>query len=89
MNLDIDKIPTIENNITNNYNIGQINKKKTVFNTGLIGNHTNTLKAIKNDIDQIDSNIYVPTSKNNIDNIYFYKLDYIKEFDYLADTKKL
>ena len=46
----------IENNsdnITKNNNIGQINKKKSEFNTDLIDNHTNTLKTIKNDIDQI------------------------------------
>ena len=89
MNLNIDKIPTIENNITKNYNNGQINKNKSEFNTDLIDNHTNTLKSLKNDIDRIDSNIYVPTSKHNTENIYFYKLDSIKEFDFLADTKKL
>ena len=27
--------------------------------------------------------------KHNTENIYFYKLDSIKEFDFLADTKKL
>ena len=76
-------------NITKNYNINQINKKKSEFYTDLIDNHTNTLKNIKDDIEQINSNIYVPTSKYIIENIHFYKLDSIKEFDFSADTKKL
>ena len=38
-------------NITNNYNISQINKKKTEFNTSLIDNDTENIKSIKNDID--------------------------------------
>ena len=38
-------------NITNNYNISQINKKKTEFNTSLIDNNTNNINSIKNDID--------------------------------------
>ena len=38
-------------NINNNYNISQINKKKSEFNTDLIDNHTDTLKSIRNDID--------------------------------------
>ena len=95
MNLNIDKIQTIENDITKNYNISQINKKKSQFNTDLIDIHTSNIKNlnsiltdIKNDIDRMDSNIYVPMSKYNIENIYFYKLDSIKEFNFLADTKK-
>ena len=75
-------------NITKNYNIIQFNKKKSEFNTDLIDNHTNTLKTIKHDIEQINSNTYAPTSKYNIENIYYYKLHSIKEFDFLADTKK-
>ena len=54
-----------------------------------IKNLNSTLTDIKNDIDRIDSNIYVPTLKYNIENIYFYKLDSIKEFNFLADIKKL
>ena len=38
-------------NITNNYNISQLNKKKTAFNTSLIDNNTKNIKSIKNDID--------------------------------------
>ena len=38
-------------NITNNYNISQINKKKSEFNTSLIDNNTENLKSIKNDIE--------------------------------------
>ena len=37
-------------NITNNYNISQINKKKSEFNTSLIDNNTENLKSIENDI---------------------------------------
>ena len=37
-------------NITNNYNISQINKKKSEFNTSLIDNNVENLKSIKNDI---------------------------------------
>ena len=38
-------------NITNNYNISQINKKKSEFNTSLIDNNTKNLKSIKNHIE--------------------------------------
>ena len=38
-------------NITNNYNISQINKKKSESNTSLIDNNTENLKSIKNDIE--------------------------------------
>ena len=38
-------------NITNNYNISQIDKKKSEFNTTLIDNNTENIKFIKNDID--------------------------------------
>ena len=37
-------------NITNNYNISQLNKKKSEFNTSLIDNNTENLKSIENDI---------------------------------------
>ena len=37
-------------NITNNYNIFQINKKKIEFNTSLIDDNTENLKSIKNNI---------------------------------------
>ena len=37
--------------ITNNYNISQLNKKKTEFNTSLIDNNTKNIKSIKNDVD--------------------------------------
>ena len=37
-------------NTTNNYNISQINKKKSEFNTSLIDNNTENLKSIENDI---------------------------------------
>ena len=78
-------------NITKNYNISQINKKKSQFNTDLIDNHTNTLKAIKNDIDVIESNSYTPivSSKYSLNEIYLYNLDFIKELDLKSDTKKL
>ena len=46
---DITKNNTI--NITNNYNISQINKKRSEFNTTLIDNDINNIKSIKNDID--------------------------------------
>ena len=38
-------------NITNNYNISLINKKKCEFNISLIDNNTENLKSIKNDIE--------------------------------------
>ena len=44
-------------NITKVHNINQINKKKSEFNINLIDNYTNTLKNIKDDIEQINSNI--------------------------------
>ena len=47
--IDITKHNTA--NITNNYNISQLNKKKTEFNTSLIDNNTENLKSIKNDIE--------------------------------------
>ena len=40
-----------KNNITNNYNITQIIKKKSEFNTSLIDNNIENLKSIKNDIE--------------------------------------
>ena len=46
---DITKNNTTD--ITNKYNISQINKKKTEFNTSLIDNNTENIKSIKNDID--------------------------------------
>ena len=61
MNLKIDRIQAIENNTIKNYNISQINFKKSEFNTGLIDiltsnikNLNSTLTDIKNDIDRID-----------------------------------
>ena len=47
MNLNLDRIASIENNIRNNYNISQINKKKSEFNTTLIDNYTNALNQLK------------------------------------------
>ena len=38
-------------NITNNYNISQISKRKSKFKTSLIDNNTENLKSIKNDIE--------------------------------------
>ena len=38
-------------NMPNNYNISQINKKKSEFNTSLIDNNTENLKSVKNDIE--------------------------------------
>ena len=78
-------------NITKNYNITQINKKKSEFNTDLIDNHTNTLKLIINDIDILKSNTYTPitSSKYFSNEIYLFNLDFIKELDFKSDTKKL
>ena len=60
-------------NITNNYYISEIHKKKSEFNTGLIDVHTNNIKTInstlsniKNDIDVINSNTYTPVSDQNM-----------------------
>ena len=41
-----DIVKDISTNITNNYNISQINKKKSEFNTSLIDNNTENLKSI-------------------------------------------
>ena len=46
MNLNIDKIQAIENNMIKNYNISQINFKKSEFNTGLIDIHTSNIKTL-------------------------------------------
>ena len=77
--------------ITNNYNISQINKNKSAFNTSLIDNHTNTLKTIKNDIDQINSNTYTPItgSKYFLNEIYLFNVDFIKELNFKSDSKLL
>ena len=48
INIILDKF---KDTVENNYNISQINKNKIEFNSSLIDNHTNTLKSIKNDID--------------------------------------
>ena len=79
------------NNMTKNYNISHINKKKCEFNTDLIDNHTNTLKVIKNDIDVIKSNSYTPitSSKYSLNEIYLFNLNFIKELDFKSDTKSL
>ena len=76
-------------NVTKNYNISQTNKKKSEVNASLIDNHTNTLKTIKNDIDKINSNIYVPTLNCFIENIYLFKFDFFKELDFKSDIKSL
>ena len=51
INTKSDIIDNNKNNITNNYNITQINKKKSEFDTLLIDNSTENIKSIKNDID--------------------------------------
>ena len=57
INIILDRYPPLQDivkdnstNITNNYNISQINKKKSEFNTSLIDNNTENLKSIENDI---------------------------------------
>ena len=74
------EIRSNSDNIAKNYNISQINKKKSQFNTDLINNHTNTLKSIENDIDVIKSNSYTPivSSRYSLNEIYLYNLDFIK-----------
>ena len=93
-----DTVKNNSTNITNNYNIGQINKKKTEFNTDLIDNHRNniisinsTLTDIKNDIEAINSNTYTPVSnsKYSIENIFLFDITYIKDLTFLSDTEEL
>ena len=93
---DIIKTNTL--NITNNYNISQINKKKSEYNLDHINIHTNNIKTInssitdiKNDIDQINSNIYAPNStlKYVLNEIYLFNPDFIKELNFKSDTKEL
>ena len=95
---NIDKIPNIENDITKNHLFTQVNKEKTEFNLNLIDNHTNNVKSInislnniKNDINTVDSNIYTPISKPKyiLDDIYLFNLDFEKNFNFLADIKKI
>ena len=50
INTKSDIIEANKSNITNNYNISQINKKKSEFNTTLIDNNKNNIISIKNDI---------------------------------------
>ena len=47
---NLGKINSNKDNIRNNYNISQISKKKSEFNTSLIDNNIESLKSIKNDI---------------------------------------
>ena len=84
-------IKSNSDNIIKNCNISQINKKKSEFNTSLIDNHSNTLKTIKNDIDQINSNTYtaITGSKYFLNEIYLSNLDFIKELNFKSDTKLL
>ena len=50
INSKSDIIEDNKSNILNNYNISQIYKKKSEFNTSLIDNNKNNISSIKNDI---------------------------------------
>ena len=51
INTKSDIIDNNKNNITNNYNITQINKKKSELKKSLIDNNKNSINSIKNDIE--------------------------------------
>ena len=64
INIILDKLTplqdTVKNNtinITDNYNISQINKKKSEFNTTLIDNHTNNIKTINSTLTDFENNL--------------------------------
>ena len=62
-------INTNKSNITNNYNISQINKKKNEFNTTSIDNNINNINSIKNDIEnyyKLKDIIIIDIIKSNI-----------------------
>ena len=67
--------------ITNNYNISQLNKKKTEFNTSLIDNNTKNIKSIKDDIEnyyKLKDNIIFDIEKTNVsENIYINSLKFV------------
>ena len=52
---DVVKINTT--NITNNYNISQISKKKSEFNMTLIDNHTNNIETINSTSTDFENNL--------------------------------
>ena len=64
---NIDKITNIENNITKNHLVTQVNKEKTVFNSKLIDNHTNNIKSLNSNLNDIKNNI--TDNSNQIENI--------------------
>ena len=65
----IDKIANIENNITKNHLVTQVDKEKTEFNLKLIDNHTNNIKSLNSNLNDIKSNI--TDISNQIENINF------------------
>ena len=70
---------------------------KSNNNKALINDNANTIKTInsnltniKNDIDVINSNTFtISNPKYILDNIYLFKLDFIKEFNFKPDIKSL
>ena len=64
---NIDKIPNIENNITKNHLVTQVNKEKTEFDLKLIDNHTNNIKSFNSNLNDIKNNI--TDNSNQIENI--------------------
>ena len=64
INIIVDKLTPLQDivknnttNITNNYNISQISKKKSEFNTTLIDNHTNNIKTINSTLTDFENNL--------------------------------
>ena len=51
---NIDKILNIENNITKNHLVTQVNKEKTKFNLKLIDNHTNSITSLNSNLNDIE-----------------------------------
>ena len=47
----------IKKDVSDNYNISQINKKESEFNTGLIDAHTNNIKSINSTLTDFENDL--------------------------------
>ena len=98
--LEVDK--NIKKHVDDNYNISQINKIKSEFNTGLIDAHTNNIKSIDSQLlelkEQISDNnnlignnftSILPLKSNYvIDNIWLFDLNFIKDINFTHDINE-
>ena len=65
------KIDTNRNNISSNYNISQINKKKSEFNTSLIDTNKNNISSNLSKINSIEEN----NSKYSVENFFIMNIE--------------